>query len=65
MIKDGVEAHRAIVDTVMGPLEHVVLADVITSDGRPLDARVHETPFLRSHALELECESARRTTTRG
>ena len=52
----------AIVATTMVHLEHVVLPDVITSDGRPLDARVHETPFLRSHALA--CESARRTTTR-
>jgi hypothetical protein len=62
MLTDGVEAHMAIVDTTMGHLEHVVLPDVITSDGRTLDGRVHETPFLRSHAPE--CESARRTTTR-
>lgn len=52
----------AIVGTTMVHLEHVVCPDVITSDGRTLDERVHETPFLRSPALE--CESARRTTTR-
>jgi hypothetical protein len=40
MIKDGVEAQMAIVNTTMVPIEPILFSEVIMPDGRMPDERV-------------------------
>jgi hypothetical protein len=42
IIKDEVEAHMAIVDTTMVPIEPILFSEVIMPDGRTRDERVRD-----------------------
>ena len=54
MIKNGVEAQMAIVDTTMVQIEQVFLPDVIMPDGRTLYEQVRDPQFRLPPATERE-----------